>query len=124
MGGAVDEAIRDRQERAARNQSLWREVNERVEDVAPSDSMSTAFICECANLECFDKVSLTLEEYEAVRRWPSHFFVTPGHVYPEAERIVDDVGADGSRYQVVEKFGEAGKVAIALDARRQPATGR
>jgi hypothetical protein len=50
--------------------------------------------------------------------------VTPGHLYPEVERVVDDAGADGSRYQVVEKFGEAEKVATALDARRRSTSWR
>ena len=40
-------------ERAAKNQSLFREVNERIEDL---DHTSTfiEFICECANEECSD----------------------------------------------------------------------
>jgi hypothetical protein len=63
-------------------------------------------------------VSLTSEEYEAVRRWPNHFFVKPGHIFPEVERIVDYAGKDGTRYEVVEKFGEGGKVAVELDQRR------
>jgi hypothetical protein len=59
-----------------------------------------------------------LKEYEAVRRWPNHFFVKPGHIFPEVERIVDYAGKDGTRYEVVEKFGEGGKVAVELDQRR------
>jgi hypothetical protein len=119
----VDEGPSERQERAARNQSLFREVNERIEETArPFDPVFTTFACECADTACKEKVSLTYEEYEAVRRWPNHFFVKPGHVFLEIERVVDETGADGSRYQVVEKFGEAGKVAIGLDPRRSDAT--
>ena len=62
---------------------------------------------------------MTQLEYEEVRRRPNHFFVKPGHVLPGVERVVNQ--ANGNRYQVVEKFGEAGKVAIRLDPRQSDA---
>jgi hypothetical protein len=118
-GITVDEGLLDRQERAARNQSLFREVNERVGETAhPFDPTFTSFACECANTECVEQVSLTHEEYEAVRRWPNHFVVKPGHASLEFERVLDQAGADSNRYEVVEMFGEAGKLAIELDPRR------
>jgi hypothetical protein len=45
-------------ERAAKNQSLFREVNERIEELSASTS-PTRFIGECANERCEEKVSLT-----------------------------------------------------------------
>jgi hypothetical protein len=44
------------------------------------------------------------------------FTVAPGHVYPDVERVVETDGL-GNRYEVVEKFGEAGALAVALDSR-------
>jgi hypothetical protein len=117
----VDQGLRERQARLAHNQSLFREVNERIEEInerLEETSGTMVFACECAATDCMESVSLTADEYEAVRRFPNHFFVKPGHVYAEVERIADHVGADGTRYEVVEKFGEGGKVAVELDQRR------
>jgi hypothetical protein len=61
-------------------------------------------------------VPLTLEEYESVRRIPTHFLVKPGHVYTDFERVVETDG-DGKRFEVVEKHGEAGTLAVRLDPR-------
>jgi len=112
----------DRHARAARNQSLFREVNEKIETVSQdSSSMFHEFSCECADTECLEKVALTLEEYEYVRRIPTHFFVQPGHVYPDVERVVETDG-HGDRFEVVEKLGEAGTLAVHLDPRSPPSS--
>jgi hypothetical protein len=105
-----------RKERAARNESLFREVNERIEDAATKLSpMFTEFMCECADDECFEKVSLTLVEYTSVREsGPTYFVVRRGHSDPEVERVV---GGEGDRYDVVKKLGAAAEAAIALDPR-------
>ena len=97
------------QERAAKNQSLFREVNERIEELA-----FTEFICECCLDGCEDKVSLTHSEYEEIRGHPTWFVVLPGHVDPKVEAVV--FGA-GDRYEVVEKVERAAEVAARLDPR-------
>jgi hypothetical protein len=103
-------------ERAARNESLFREVNERIEDAATKLSpMFTEFMCECADDECFERVSLTLVEYSSIREsGPTYFVVSIGHTDPEIERVVD---GEADRYDVVQKVGEAAEAAIALDPR-------
>jgi hypothetical protein len=58
-------------------------------------------------------VALAVDEYEEVRREPTHFFVAHGHVFPAAELVVWET----PRYQVVQKVGVAGKVAARLDPR-------
>jgi hypothetical protein len=105
-----------RQERAARNESLFREVNERIESAATSISpMFTEFMCECSDDSCFEKVSLTIEEYKSVRKMGSaFFFVVPGHGEPDVERVV---GGEADRYEVVEKQEVAAEVATELDPR-------
>jgi hypothetical protein len=105
-----------RQERAARNQSLFREVNERIESTASKISpMFTEFMCECADESCFEYVSLTLQEYTSVRnRGPVFFFVRPGHVLPDLERVVD---GEADRYEIVQKVDFAAEVAAELDPR-------
>jgi hypothetical protein len=112
---------KSRQERAARNESLFREVNERIEDAATNfSSMFNEFICECADDSCFEYVSLTIEEYSSVRKSsPVYFIVKPGHASLEFERVV---GGEADRYDIVEKLEEAAEVAAELDPRTE-ATG-
>jgi hypothetical protein len=105
-----------RDERAARNESLFREVNERIESAATKLSpMFTEFMCECADDTCFEHVSLTLEEYTSIRNsGPTYFVVRPGHTNSEIERVV---GGEADRYDVVQKLGTAAEVATALNPR-------
>ena len=60
--------------RAAKNQSLFRELNERIEELGPS-ALFAEFICECLQKESTEKVSLTAAEYEEIRLHPNRFFV-------------------------------------------------
>jgi hypothetical protein len=114
----VAQTIQDRHERAARNQSLFREVNEKIEAVSRGETSTFhVFSCECADTECTERISLTLEEYEHIRGTPTHFLVKPGHVYPDVERLIETDGGS-ARYEVVEKIGEAGKLAAELDPRQ------
>jgi 5-bromo-4-chloroindolyl phosphate hydrolysis protein len=106
----------DRLERAARNQSLFREVNERLEDLATTFQEiagTTMFACECADLRCVEKVELSLDEYEGVRSDPNQFVVLKGHVYHDVENVLRET----DRFVVVAKVGEAAKVAAEADPR-------
>jgi hypothetical protein len=100
--------------RAARNQALYREVNERVKEVNEAfDALSQVgeWICECARPECSDTIVLSHEEYELVRTFDegTGFFVKPdeAHVIPEVEKVVER----HERYWVVQKIGVAGELA-------------
>jgi hypothetical protein len=101
--------------RAARNESLFREVNERIDSAGSGTRpMFTEFMCECADESCFEYVSLTSEEYSSVRKMGAVFFIVkPGHALPEVERVV---GGEADRYEVVEKLGLAAVVAEKLEA--------
>ncbi len=101
----------------ARTQSLFREVNERIEEVTAGRSAHGEVVCECADQTCAETIPLSLDEYEAVRRTSTHFLVRPGHDVREIERVVDET----DRYIVVEKLDEAGSVAAALDPRSRGA---
>jgi hypothetical protein len=108
-----------RADRAARNEALFRRVNERVEEVNKAfESLleDGDFFCECADVDCMDKIRMTLRDYEALRDVATHFAVKPGHVLPDDERVVEErVG-----YVVVEKVGQAGARAAELDPRSHP----
>ena len=103
------------QGRVAKNETLFREVNEAIERGQwPGEGDSpTAFRCECARLDCNELVSLTPREYERVRRKGRRFVVLPGHEIKEVETIVET----GDGYLVIEKRGEAGRLADATDPR-------
>ncbi len=104
------------EERAARNEALFREVNEQVEILAarlhePPEPIG--FLCECSNGDCSEHVFLTRSEYEQVRRDSRRFILLPGHEAPEIERVVERQ----ERYLVVEKHGTAGVIAEKTDPR-------
>jgi hypothetical protein len=101
-------------ERAAKSQSLFREVNERIGELAGSASFAS-FICECATESCDEAVSLTREAYEQIRVDSNSFFVIKGHEIPAVEDIIDS--ADG--YVVVAKLGSGAAVAERLDPRKR-----
>ena len=103
-----------RRERAAKNQSLFREVNERIEDLAGSASF-TSFICECTDETCNETLSLTVEEYEHVRSGSNLFVVAIGHEIPEIEDVVEST----ERYLLVSKLGSGRAVAERLDPRKR-----
>ena len=105
-----------RRQRAAKNQSLFREVNERIEQLAGAAS-SAEFICECLQADCDHPVSLTRDEYEQVRSSSNRFFVLHGHEFAEIEEVV----ATNDRYLVVKKLGVGADVAEMLDPRTREA---
>ena len=76
--------------------------------------MFTEFVCECGRVDCTERVSMTLTEYEEVRKTATHFVVRPDHVDGDVEVVVD---SGEGRYLVVEKVGDAGRTAAALDPR-------
>jgi len=105
----------DSEDRIAHNETLFREVNERIEAGRwPTDRRDpTAFRCECGSLRCNQLVELTPQEYEHVRASPTHFVVADGHEIPEIERVVEREAG----YLVVEKVGDAADVAEETDPR-------
>jgi hypothetical protein len=109
----VEERVGDRPTREGRNQSLFREINERVREL--NERLGEArlpmldWLCECANTDCVEQIAMTLAEYGSVRADPARFVVAPGpnHFFRDAEVIV----LREERFWVVEKFGEAAEAA-------------
>ena len=106
------EPFAQRQIRAAEDESVCREENERLEGSVGSDLTYTEYTCECTR-DCDAHVPLTIDEYEEVRGISTHFIVAPGHLLVGVEVVV----RESPRFQVVEKFGAAAPVANALDPR-------
>jgi hypothetical protein len=92
-----------RDERVAENEAMFRVINERLaswsenREAPPTEKID--FYCECGNKTCFERVRLTNPEYEAIRADAARFAVVPGHVFPDAEHVVEHRHG----YLVVEK---------------------
>jgi hypothetical protein len=108
-----------REERLGANEALFREVNERVAEVAEQfiagETPATInFSCECGDGACAEQIAMTVDEYEAVRAEATHFAVAPGHEVLDIERVV----ARHPTYFVVEKQDpDAEEVARRTDPR-------
>lgn len=99
-------------ERAGRNEALFREVNENIaklEARLPGVSETMPAICECARANCTTQIEINLDEYASVRRHHDRFIVAPSHEEPSIEHVVEE----RRTYLVVEKDGIA---AAAADA--------
>ena len=110
-------------EKEARNQVLFREVNERIERISEGFATGgrTSLLCECGNRECTQTIDLSHSEYERVRAHASRFVVALNHENPEAESVVEQ----NSRFAVVEVYaGAASRIARESDPRSQEATRR
>ncbi len=106
----------NREERLAKNEVLFRDVNERVREISEDAwdlSEPIEFLCECVLTECVERVSLPIRVYEEVRSNPAHFVLLPGHDRPDIEFVV----ATGEGYVVVEKNDETKHVVIEDDPR-------
>jgi hypothetical protein len=107
-------------ERAARNQSLYRSINEKFKELNQNFSEAgiadSEWICECADTHCTLRIPASLHEYDAVRSNPRTFIVSPSHVHPEVERVLNQ----NDRYMIVEKIDRAGQIAETLNPRPSP----
>jgi hypothetical protein len=108
----------ERAKRAAENESLFRQVNERIEDlnkVFEAFAPYGSWTCECARIDCAQRIELTLDEYESARSSPNRFLIAPAedHFDADVERVVERT----ERYWVVEKVGAAAERATELDPR-------
>ncbi len=105
------------EERKARTESAFREVNERIaENAKRFEAGSTEFICECDNPQCVERVEATLEEYEQVRADGARFLLAPGHGDKSIEQVVVSRGT----FMIVEKVQTAAR-ALARRLNPRPA---
>jgi len=99
----------------ARNESLFREVNERIAEAARRTLVlpDAEFLCECGRPDCLERIVVDLSEYESIRAHPDRFLLVLGHDQPEVDRVI----GGGDDYVVVEKVDEAREIAEELDPR-------
>lgn len=107
-----------REERLARNEVLFRSVNERIEQIAAASGIDDhvfEFFCECSNVGCTLLIPMTVADYDEIRQDPRQFVVALGHELPEIEDLVER----RENYQVVRKRGEAAEYVAERDPRDQ-----
>lgn len=89
-----------------RNELLFREVNERIFQIASSETDGLEVLCECGNEACISTLTITVHDYERIRAETSRFVVCNEHELGDIERVVERTPA----YLVVEKTGRAREV--------------
>jgi hypothetical protein len=119
-GSTEDDATRDSaaaESGGVRGQVLFRRLNEQIRLLADKFGRDAEFdlVCECTDGGCFERLTVSSEDYEAIRRFPIRFVVKPGHAADQVERVVEQT----ARFLVVERIGADAETAIRLDPRRR-----
>ena len=113
----------ERYARQARNEALFREVNDRIAELGDSAQAWTPdgtveFLCECGvEGGCGERIRVPVAVYERVRAQDDRFVVYPGHETLEIERAVDWTDA----YVIVDKKPDA-EPYVEDDPRGAPST--
>jgi hypothetical protein len=90
-----------RARRMRENEELMEELNRRMErmleEIREDDETADAddpiaFLCECSQLDCRERVRLEPSLFDRIHRDPDQFVLVPGHEVPDIERVVDQVG--------------------------------
>jgi hypothetical protein len=111
--------MRDWRIEEATNQTIFREMNEWTQEgndarlgVGPRFDV---YLCECSDRRCTEPITLTRQEYEAVRSDAVRFVIALNHENPEIDQVVQE----NERFATVEKFHRPSmQVARATNPRR------
>jgi hypothetical protein len=80
------------EERAIRNEALFREVNVHIADLEEriqQEGEPLSLICECARTGCAVPIEVDPMTFERVRENPLRFLVAPGHEQTDVESVVE-----------------------------------
>ena len=94
-----------RDERAIRNEALFREVNVHIADLEERVHASgelLPLVCECVRTGCSVPIEVEPSTFDRVQDNPLQFLVAPGHEDPGVESVVER----RSGYLIVEKHGD------------------
>ena len=75
-----------RAERVGKNEAVFRQVNERINEVTRGEPAD--YHCECGEATCTETIPKAVADYEDTRTEPTHFAVLPGHEIPDLEDVV------------------------------------
>jgi hypothetical protein len=79
-----------RKERIAANEAWCRELNERKAEWIKSGLQTAGFRCECWQIDCGSRLSLSPSEWDEARARSNRFAVAPGHVARDVEGVVKE----------------------------------
>jgi hypothetical protein len=113
----------DRAEQVALTEAAFRIANERMArwEERHAEGRHELYLCECASQPCRERISLSRDEYEAIRADARRFVVRPGHVIPDLETVVQRHPS----YEVIEKPTALMRLLVETDPRDEhsgPAT--
>jgi hypothetical protein len=99
--------VEPRASRLAKNEALFREVNERIAEITAGLDSSISqpealdgVVCECADALCMERVGpIPMGAYEEVRSDSKRFIIAAGHQSPDVENVVEQQ----NDYWIVEK---------------------
>lgn len=103
-----EERQRRSHERAARNEALFRDVNERIHELGFAQDDRVEVVCECGSIDCTVPLQVTVDEYAEVRADPTTFVVAPGHVLPQ----IEDTVSVTERFHIVRKKPRESRIAL------------
>jgi hypothetical protein len=105
----------ERQRRIAKNEALFRSVNEDLVDLETGVGLERLeVVCECGSPSCASNLHVSRAQYEAVRADPCRFLIVPGHQIEDVETVVEE----HPEFAVVEKdSGEASRIVVESDPR-------
>lgn len=108
-----------REERLAANEAFFRRLNERLEEITPNSAPELVVVCECADEDCAQRLTLQHGEYEWIRADPAQFVVAHGHADATIEHVVHHT----DRFEIVRKHGQGEVIAERLDPRGGESSG-
>jgi hypothetical protein len=116
MEDRVNAVVDERQRRVGLNEAVFREVNERIEQISREFDLvrdELDLVCECGDSACAERISMSKTDYEQVRADPLQFAIVPGHEDASVEVVI----AREKTYDLVRKHEAE---AAALAAERDP----
>ena len=73
-----------------RNELFFRQLNESIRSLRTMLRTEVLdAVCECADIGCFAPVTLPFGEFDRIRSAARRFIVSPGHVVPALEFVVE-----------------------------------
>jgi hypothetical protein len=86
--------VDERRERARRNETLFRSVNDQLEDLNEAFAVMTdgglEIVCECGEGNCVEQIAILTTEYSRIRSDPTLFILLAGHEDPTVEAVVEE----------------------------------
>ena len=94
--------MEERERRIGLNEAVFREANERIEELNQAFATFTdelILVCECGEGKCAARITMTAQAYEELRAESANVAIVPGHEIPDVEQVV----ARREGYDVVKK---------------------